>query len=204
MPSFLQGLSLGIAYVAPIGMQNIFVIDSAAADRLPRALLTALIVISFDITLALACFFGIGAIMERHVWLRTAVSLAGSIAIIAIGTRLLLSRPARAGSGGDGKSILQTISAACIATWCNPQAIIDGTMLLGASHASLEPSEAVPFIIGVCSASALWFSGLAIAVSSFSSLLTEKVIRGISIACGSVICLYGLKLLATAAAAQTG
>ena len=116
MPSFLQGLSLGIAYVAPIGMQNIFVIDSAATDRLPRALLTALIVISFDISLALACFFGIGAIMERHVWLRTAVSLAGSIAIIAIGTRLLLSRPARSGSGGDGKSILQTISAACIAT----------------------------------------------------------------------------------------
>ena len=201
MPSFLQGLSMGIAYVAPIGMQNIFVIDSAAMHRLPRALLTALIVTSFDITLALACFFGIGAIMERHGWLRTAVSLAGSVAIIAIGIRLLLSRPARAGRGGDGRSIPQTISAACIATWCNPQAIIDGTMLLGAFHASLEPSEAVPFIIGVCSASALWFPGLTIAVSSFSSLLTEKVLRAINIACGSVICLYGLKLLAAAAAA---
>lgn len=199
MPSFLQGLSMGIAYVAPIGMQNIFVIGSAAMHRLPRALLTALIVTFFDITLALACFFGIGAIMERHGWLRTAVSLAGSIVIIAIGIRLLLSKPA--GASGDAGSVLQTISAACIATWFNPQAIIDGTMLLGAFHASLEPSEAVPFIIGVCSASALWFPGLTIAVSSFSSLLTEKVLRAINIACGSVICLYGLKLLAAAAAA---
>ena len=195
MPSFLQGLSLGIAYVAPIGMQNIFVIDSAAADRLPRALLTALIVISFDITLALACFFGIGAIMERHVWLRTAVSLAGSIAIIAIGTRLLLSRPARAGSGGDGKSILQTITAACIATWCNPQAIIDGTMMLGAFHASLPELGIVPFITGVASASCMWFLCLSSAISLTSRHFTQKVLRMINIICGMVITFYGIRIM---------
>ena len=29
MGFFFQGLTLGLAYVAPIGMQNLFVIDSA-------------------------------------------------------------------------------------------------------------------------------------------------------------------------------
>ena len=29
LPVFLQGLSLGLAYVAPIGMQNLFVINGA-------------------------------------------------------------------------------------------------------------------------------------------------------------------------------
>lgn len=29
LPVFLQGLLLGLAYVAPIGMQNLFVINSA-------------------------------------------------------------------------------------------------------------------------------------------------------------------------------
>ena len=62
MPTYLQGLTIGLAYVAPIGMQNLFVINSALTQPRRRALLTALIVIAFDISLALACFFGIGAL----------------------------------------------------------------------------------------------------------------------------------------------
>lgn len=52
MDFYLQGLALGLAYVAPIGMQNLFVINSALTQPRWRALLTALIVIFFDITLA--------------------------------------------------------------------------------------------------------------------------------------------------------
>ena len=68
MPTYLQGLTIGLAYVAPIGMQNLFVINSALTQPRRRALLTALIVIAFDISLALACFFGIGALVERFDW----------------------------------------------------------------------------------------------------------------------------------------
>lgn len=42
---YLQGLSLGLAYVAPIGMQNLFVINSAMSQKLRRAMATALIVV---------------------------------------------------------------------------------------------------------------------------------------------------------------
>ena len=45
---------MGLAYVAPIGLQNLFVINSALTHTRKRALLTALIVILFDVTLALA------------------------------------------------------------------------------------------------------------------------------------------------------
>lgn len=51
-----QGLTLGLAYVAPIGMQNLFVIDSALTKPRRRALLTALIVLFFDVSLSLSCF----------------------------------------------------------------------------------------------------------------------------------------------------
>lgn len=47
MDFYLQGLALGLAYVAPIGMQNLFVINSALTQPRWRALLTALIVIFF-------------------------------------------------------------------------------------------------------------------------------------------------------------
>ena len=43
LPVFLQGLSLGLAYVAPIGMQNLFVINSALSHSLKRALAVALL-----------------------------------------------------------------------------------------------------------------------------------------------------------------
>ena len=70
MKYFLQGLTMGLAYVAPIGLQNLFVINSALTHTQKRALLTALIVILFDVTLALACFFGAGAVMQRYEWLQ--------------------------------------------------------------------------------------------------------------------------------------
>ena len=66
MKYFLQGLTMGLAYVAPIGLQNLFVINSALTHTRKCALLTALIVIFFDVTLALACFFGVGAVMQRY------------------------------------------------------------------------------------------------------------------------------------------
>ena len=72
MKYFLQGLTMGLAYVAPIGLQNLFVINSALTHTRKRALLTALIVIFFDVTLALACFFGVGAVMQRYEWLQMA------------------------------------------------------------------------------------------------------------------------------------
>ena len=65
MDFYIQGLTLGLAYVAPIGMQNLFVINSALTQTRLRALVTALIVIFFDVTLALACFFGIGLVMQN-------------------------------------------------------------------------------------------------------------------------------------------
>ena len=64
MGFFFQGLTLGLAYVAPIGMQNLFVIDSALTKPRRRALLTALIVLFFDVSLSLSCFFGIGKLMQ--------------------------------------------------------------------------------------------------------------------------------------------
>ena len=56
MLAYLQGLSLGLAYVAPIGVQNLFVINAGLSLPRAAAYRTALIVIFFDVTLALAGF----------------------------------------------------------------------------------------------------------------------------------------------------
>ena len=85
MGYFFQGLTMGLAYVAPIGLQNLFVINSALTNTRRRALLTAWIVIFIDVTLACACFFGIGAVMERYQWLQMVILCVGSLIVIYIG-----------------------------------------------------------------------------------------------------------------------
>ena len=61
MNIYLQGLTMGLAYVAPIGLQNLFVINSALTQRRSRVYLTALIVILWDVSLGVSCFLGAGA-----------------------------------------------------------------------------------------------------------------------------------------------
>lgn len=187
---------MGIAYVAPIGLQNLFVINTALTQTRRRAYATAFIVMFFDITLALACFFGIGALMSRAQWIEMMVLLAGSIIVIWIGISLLRSREESLDSGKDVNiPILKVISTACVVTWFNPQAIIDGTMMLGAFRATLPAAEGLKFISGVAAASCCWFIGVTSFISIFSSRISPRVLRIINIVCGCIIVFYGLKLL---------
>ncbi len=195
MEYFLQGLTMGLAYVAPIGVQNLFVINSALTQNRLRALLTALIVIFFDITLALACFFGIGVIMEHYKWLQMLIILVGSLIIIYIGVGLLRDKGSEIVRNAPPPSITSTIYAACVVTWFNPHAIIDGTMMLGAFNASLPPTQSTAFILGVASASCIWFTGLSMTISLLSDRFNAKVLRAINIICGIVIIFFGCKLL---------
>lgn len=194
MNIFLQGLTMGLAYVAPIGMQNLFVINSALTNKRKRALLTALIVIFFDITLSLACFFGIGTIMQRFQWLQMIILCIGSLIVIYIGIGLLRSKTKDLEKDQATMSIKKTISSACVVTWFNPQAIIDGTMMLGAFHVTLAAGQKTPFITGVACASFSWFIGLTFLISLISSKFNAKVMQWINIICGIIIICYGVKL----------
>ena len=197
MNIFLQGLTMGLAYVAPIGMQNLFVINSALTNKRKRALLTALIVIFFDITLSFACFFGIGTIMQKFKWLQMIILCVGSLIVIYIGISLLRAKTQDLEKDQPTMSIKKTISSACVVTWFNPQAIIDGTMMLGAFHVTLAAGQETPFITGVACASFSWFIGLTFLISLISSKFNAKVMRWINIVCGVIIIGYGIKLFAS-------
>ncbi len=194
MDFYLQGLALGLAYVAPIGMQNLFVINSALTQTRLRALVTALIVIFFDVTLALACFFGIGLVMQKYPPVQLGILLLGGLVVVYIGVSLLKSSVRQIGSAQQ-MPLGKTVWAACVVTWFNAQAVIDGTMLLGAFKASMTEAQSLHFLFGVLSASCLWFITLAMVVSLAGSLVTPRVLGAINKICGAVIAVYGLRLL---------
>ncbi|HBV86274.1 MAG TPA: L-lysine permease [Desulfosporosinus sp.] len=194
MNIFLQGLTMGLAYVAPIGMQNLFIINTALTQKRSRIYLTALIVIFFDVTLALACFFGVGAIMEQSPWLEMAVLLIGSIIVIYMGIGILRTQSSLDASTDVNVNILKVITTACVVTWFNPQALIDGSMMLGAFKATLSADEGSRFILGVAFGSTLWFLGISTLIPIIRDRFNDRVLRVINIVCGSVIIVYGIKL----------
>lgn len=195
MDIYLQGLTMGLAYVAPIGLQNLFVINTALTQSKVRVYLTALIVIFFDVTLGLACFFGVGAIMEASPLIEMAVLLIGSLVVIWIGQGLIRTKEQPQGQTNVDIPILKVISTACVVTWFNPQALIDGTMMLGAFKASLPEGTDLFFVAGFASASVLWFLSVSSVLCLFSAKFTDKALRIIHIVCGVIILFYGLKLL---------
>lgn len=193
MDFYIQGLTLGLAYVAPIGMQNLVVINSALTQPRWRALLTALIVIFFDITLAMACFFGIGLVMQKYPPVQLGILLLGGLVVVYIGISLLKSSVRQIG-GAQQMPLGKTVWAACVVTWFNAQAVIDGTMLLGAFKASMTEAQSLHFLFGVLSASCLWFVTLAMVVSLAGSLITPRTLNLINKICGTVIIIYDIKL----------
>ena len=195
MHIYLQGLTMGLAYVAPIGLQNLFVINSALTQRRSRVYLTALIVIFWDISLGVSCFLGAGALMQAVPWLQKVILAVGSLIVIWIGIGLLRSKASLEGGRDVNVPVWKLITSAFVVTWLNPQAIIDGTMMLGAFRATLPAGTDVPFICGFGSASVIWFLTVSALVSLLGSKFNEKVLNVINKVCGAVIIFYGLKLL---------
>ncbi len=105
----VQGFILGIAYVAPIGMQNLYVINTAIGSNKLKAYKVALTTIFFDVSLALACFFGMGGLMEKFRTLKLIILFTGCIAVVYIGIQLIRSTPETKNEVNANKSFSQII-----------------------------------------------------------------------------------------------
>lgn len=174
---FLQGFLFGIAYVAPIGMQNIYVINTAIHKSRNITLKTALITTCFDITLALACFFGIGYFLEKFIFLKDIILVVGSIAVIYIGVSLMKSIPSDLQEIKMDESISKILLQCLIVTWLNPQAIVDGTLLLGGIRATLIADISYFFIFGTALASTVWFLSVSTIISMNKNRFNKKILK---------------------------
>jgi L-lysine exporter family protein LysE/ArgO len=191
---FVQGLILGLAYVVPVGMQNLFVINSALTGRRTRAWVTAALVVFFDMTLALACFLGIGVLMQNVPMAKLVILLVGSLIVMYIGVALIRNAKNAPEAQDVDVPLRKVALSAFVVTWGNVQAIIDGTMLLGASRATMSDAEGWVFVAAVMCASALWFFGITLVLQVFGHRFSPRHVRWVNTVCGAVIIAYGARL----------
>ena len=194
MKYFLQGLMLGFSYVAPIGMQNLYVINGALSGDKRTAYKIAFVTIFFDISLALACFFGIGLLLDKIPILEGLILLFGCIMVVYIGISLVKSSPEVDKKVDTEKSFFKIVWDCFAVTWLNPQALIDGSLLLGGYQAYIPKGMSIYFILGFCIASFLWFTILSTIISVFHTKINNNTIRWINIICGITIIIFGVRL----------
>ena len=195
---YLRGILIGFAFVAPIGMQNIYMFNNALSNKMSKALLYNFLVWFCDALFSFAAFYGIGALISANEIVKIIVMLIGGALTSYIGFNIVRSAKQTAiGSDSKKQTLKQALMTALIVSWGNPQAMIDGTMMLGASRATLTFEQSILFITGVITASFIWDHGITIGFNLLRDKLPKKFLLAINLISGIIVAVYGLYLILT-------
>lgn len=195
---YLRGILIGFAFVAPIGMQNIYMFNNALSNKMSKALLHNFLVWFCDALFSFAAFYGIGALISANEIVKIIVMLIGGALTSYIGFNIIRSAKQTAiGSDSKKQTLKQALMTALIVSWGNPQAMIDGTMMLGASRATLTFEQSILFITGVITASFIWDHGITIGFNLLRDKLPKKFLLAINLISGIIVAVYGLYLILT-------
>lgn len=195
---YLRGILVGFAFVAPIGMQNIYMFNNALSNKMSKALLYNFLVWFCDALFSFAAFYGIGALISANEIVKIIVMLVGGSLTSYIGFNIIRSAKQTAiGSDSKKQTLKQALMTALIVSWGNPQAMIDGTMMLGASRATLTFEQSILFITGVVTASFIWDHGITIGFNLLRDKLPKKFLLAINLISGIIVAVYGLYLILT-------
>lgn len=195
---YLRGILIGFAFVAPIGMQNIYMFNNALSNKMSKALLYNFLVWFCDALFSFAAFYGIGALISANEIVKIIVMLIGGALTSYIGFNIIRSAKQTAiGSDSRKQTLKQALMTALIVSWGNPQAMIDGTMMFGASRATLTFEQSILFITGVITASFIWDHGITIGFNLLRDKLPKKFLLAINLISGIIVAVYGLYLILT-------
>ena len=172
---FLQGLLVGLATFAPVGMQNLFIINTALVQPIRRIILTLIILALFDMSLSTAAFFGIGAILEMWPLTKLIVLLFGGLLIVYMGFNIFRTEP-DIRNVNTNIPIRKIILSAIAVSWGNPQAVL------------------YYFFGGFLAMTPMWFGALAATMHLLAKKIKITHMAWINRFCGAVLVIYGIKL----------
>lgn len=192
----LQGMLIGFAYSAPIGMQNLYIFNNALSNRLSKAFLYASVIWLVDAVFSLIAFLGIGTLLMQNAFIKLAVLLIGGLIVIYLGGTIIRTANAvQLNTIEQATTIGKVFVTALVLSFGNPQALIDGSLMLGALRGTLNDSEVIPFYGGVILATAIWFTGITLAFNILRDRLSKRFLVWINLISGFIVLLYGVHLV---------
>ncbi|WP_125706187.1 LysE/ArgO family amino acid transporter [Lacticaseibacillus daqingensis] len=193
---YLRGMLISIALVSSIGMQNLFVFNSAMSNRWRRAMLVAAFVWLADTCLTVVAFLGMGALISQNQWLKLVILLAGGVIVCWMGIDIFRSANQTDYShAGAPLPLKVAFTSAWAVAFANPQALIDTSVSLGAMRSTLSHGEVVPFLLGILTSTFLWFFGITLVISLLKDRLPKRLLVWVNLLSGAIVAIYGAVLI---------
>ncbi len=192
----LQGMLIGFAYSAPIGMQNLYIFNNALSNRLSKAFLYASVIWLVDAVFSLIAFLGVGTLIMQNDFIKLAVMLIGGLIVSYLGGTIIRTANAvQLNTIEQATTLGKVFVTALVLSFGDPQALIDGSLMLGALRGTLADREVMPFYGGVILATAIWFTGITLAFNILRDRLSKRFLVWINLISGFIVLLYGLHLI---------
>lgn len=193
----LQGFTIGLAMIIPIGAQNAFVLSRGIHRN--HHLLTATLCSLCDLTLIAIGVFGGANVLATSPLGMALLTWGGVLFLGWFGARSLLS--AWRGKGeGLAESAQQMGAKSVLAmtlgvTLLNPHVYLDTLMLLGSLGSQVSESLRPAFAAGAMLASLVWFYSLALGAAALAPWLARgRVQQGIDLLVGIIMLSLAVQL----------
>lgn len=191
--AFFAGLGLGASLIIAIGAQNAFVLRQGLLRS--HALAVAALCVAIDWSLIVLGAVGFGAIVARFPAFTNVAAWGGAAFLLLYGA-LTFRSAAKPGSlhaespaGERDPGTLATALATTLAvSLLNPHVYLDTVVLLGGVAAQYASAERIAFVVGACTASAVWFFGLALGARVLTPVFEREIAwRVLDVAIGCVM-----------------
>ncbi|MBW3762014.1 amino acid transporter [Aeromonas jandaei] len=193
----LQGFTLGLAMIIPIGAQNAFVLSRGIHRN--HHLLTATLCSFCDLILIGIGVFGGATVLSASPIGMALLTWGGVLFLSWFGVRSLRSvwRGSQVGLADSpqqmgAKSVLAMTLGV---TLLNPHVYLDTLMLLGSVGSQVAESLRPAFAAGAMLASLVWFYSLALGAAALAPWLAKgRVQQGIDLLVGIIMLILALQL----------
>ncbi|MBL0637696.1 amino acid transporter [Aeromonas veronii] len=193
----LQGFTVGLAMIIPIGAQNAFVLSRGIHRN--HHLLTATLCSFCDLTLIAIGVFGGANVLAASPFGMALLTWGGVLFLGWFGGRSLLS--AWRGKGEGLADSAQQMGAKSVlamtlgVTLLNPHVYLDTLMLLGSLGSQVSESLRPAFAAGAMLASLVWFYSLALGAAALAPWLARgRVQQGIDLLVGIIMLSLAVQL----------
>ncbi len=193
----LQGFTIGLAMIIPIGAQNAFVLSRGIHRN--HHLLTATLCSFCDLTLIAIGVFGGANVLAASPFGMALLTWGGVLFLGWFGGRSLLS--AWRGKGEGLADSAQQMGAKSVlamtlgVTLLNPHVYLDTLMLLGSLGSQVSESLRPAFAAGAMLASLVWFYSLALGAAAVAPWLARsRVQQGIDLLVGIIMLSLAVQL----------
>ncbi len=201
----LSGIVLGLSVAAPIGPVNVAVIRRGLVFGFFPAWMMGLGAAAADTFYVTLVFLGLAPILAESVLFRIALWLIGGAFLIWIGVAGMRVRAVSRKIENDNnpRAEIHPFLTGLGMTLLNPMTIVSWLAVGGAFFSTVALVErrasGAMFVAGIFAGSAIWFSGIALALHFARRWVNDRALRVVSVIASLVLIAFGVGFMAQAA-----